>query len=102
MKKIEIPDSIPDGTLSVSDNNVPDYQILNYKIYGGNQIISSHISNNLSLLKLDSSLNHMRLLWLCTGLFCLILLCGTVYADDRNDATKYTIAIQEEKNNTPA
>lgn len=44
----------------------------------------------------------MRLLWLCTGLFCLILLCGTVYADDRNDATKYTIAIQEEKNNTPA
>jgi len=44
----------------------------------------------------------MRLKWACIGLFCLILFCGTVYADDRNDATKYTIAVQEEKNNTPA
>jgi len=33
---------------------------------------------------------------------CLALTCGAGYADNRNDATEYTIAVHEEANNTPA
>lgn len=44
----------------------------------------------------------MKLIGFCLGILCLALICGTGYADDRNDATVYTIAAQKEANNTPA
>lgn len=36
------------------------------------------------------------------GLVCLALICGASYADNRNDATEYTIAAHEKVNDTPA
>ncbi|PKL59417.1 MAG: MBL fold metallo-hydrolase, partial [Methanomicrobiales archaeon HGW-Methanomicrobiales-4] len=44
----------------------------------------------------------MKIMWYFLGLFCLALICGTGYADNRNDATQYTIAIHEKANQTPA
>ena len=44
----------------------------------------------------------MKVVWLLYGVCCLALLCGAVYADDRNDATGYTVALNEQSNNTPA
>jgi len=44
----------------------------------------------------------MKLIWILSGLFCLALICGAGSADNRNDATEFTIAIHEKANNTPA
>ena len=46
--------------------------------------------------------SHMKLFSVLSGLFCLVLLCGTGFADNRNDASEYTIAIHEKMNDTPA
>ncbi|PWR70229.1 alkyl/aryl-sulfatase [Methanospirillum stamsii] len=44
----------------------------------------------------------MKKRWVILVLFCLAFLCGIACADDRNDATDYTIAVNEELNDTPA
>jgi len=44
----------------------------------------------------------MRPTWLFLGLLCLTLICMAAYADDRNDATEYTIASHEKANETAA
>ncbi|HWQ66399.1 MAG TPA: alkyl sulfatase dimerization domain-containing protein [Methanospirillum sp.] len=44
----------------------------------------------------------MKLVWIILGLFCLALVCGTAYADERNDATQHTIIANEKANDTPA
>ncbi|MDD3573810.1 MAG: alkyl sulfatase dimerization domain-containing protein [Methanospirillum sp.] len=44
----------------------------------------------------------MKIIKIILGILCLLLIFGTVYADNRNDASDYTIAILEEMNNTPA
>lgn len=44
----------------------------------------------------------MKRIWIIAGLFALVLICGAGLADNRNDATDYTLAVQEEMNNTPA
>ncbi|KAF5080767.1 putative alkyl/aryl-sulfatase YjcS [anaerobic digester metagenome] len=44
----------------------------------------------------------MRIFGIFLTLFCLVLICGTGFADNRNDASEYTIAIHEKMNDTPA
>jgi alkyl sulfatase BDS1-like metallo-beta-lactamase superfamily hydrolase len=44
----------------------------------------------------------MKLKSVLTGIFCFVLICGSGFADNRNDATEYTVAFHEEANNTPA
>ncbi|MDD1723564.1 MAG: MBL fold metallo-hydrolase [Methanospirillum sp.] len=44
----------------------------------------------------------MRLKWILLVSLFIAFACVAAYADDRNDATAYTIAIHEEDNNTPA
>lgn len=45
---------------------------------------------------------YMKVMWVFLGLFCLVLICGTGFADNRNDATEFTIAANLEANNSPA
>ncbi len=44
----------------------------------------------------------MRTIWIFLGLLCFALICSAGYADDRKEATEYTIAIHEKANDTAA
>ena len=44
----------------------------------------------------------MKRAWILLGIFCLFLICGAGYADNRNNATGYTMALNEKANSTPA
>ncbi|MDD1729448.1 MAG: MBL fold metallo-hydrolase [Methanospirillum sp.] len=44
----------------------------------------------------------MNVTRICLAFFCLAFVCGIAYADNRNDATVYTIEVNEKANDTPA
>ena len=76
--------------------------MINEIVYTQNLLIPGRKPILLYPQKLIMLCSHMKFFRVLISILCLVLICGTGFADNRNDASEYTIAIHEKMNDTPA